>query len=91
MIFSKSKFCVMGWDKMENIKARILDYREVKKNNKEYHIVTLWLNFSEVTFSVFVSKDTYNNIISGIINSDNITNYLHFRVGSDEKFLVSIY
>lgn len=76
---------------MENIKACILDYREVKKDNKEYYIVTLWLNFSEVIFSVFVSKNTSNNILSGVINSDNITNYLHFRVGSDKKLHVSIY
>lgn len=76
---------------MDNIKARILDYREVQKDKKEYHIITLWLNFSEVIFSVFVSKDTYNNIVSGVISSDNIINYLHFRVDSNKKFLVSIY
>lgn len=76
---------------MDKIKARILDYKDVKKDNKEYHIVTLWINFSEVIFSVFVSKETYNNIVSGVIKSDNIINYLHFRVDSNKKFLVSIY
>ena len=76
---------------MDNIKARFLDYKEVKKANKEYYIVTLWLNFSEIIFNVFVSKETYNNIVSGVITSDNIINYLHFRVDSNKKFLVSIY
>ena len=76
---------------MQNFKCCILSTREVNKNNKVYYIVKLWLDFSDIVLNVFVSKDIYTNIINSIIDNDNILNYLHFRVDSNGKFLVSIY
>lgn len=74
-----------------DIKCNILDTREVKKNDKTYFLVKLWLNFSDVVYTVFVSKETLYNISTGVITSDNLINYLHFRVDSSGKFSVSIY
>lgn len=74
-----------------DIKCSILDTREVKKNDKTYYLVKLWLNFSDVVYTVFVSKETLYNISTGVIASDNLINYLHFRVDSSGKFSVSIY
>lgn len=76
---------------MQNIKCCILSTREVNKNNKVYYIVKLWLDFSDLIITVFVSKSIYNDILNKIIDNDNLLNYLHFRVDSNGKFLVSIY
>ena len=75
---------------MQNIKCCILSTREVNKDNKVYYIVKLWLDFSDLIITVFVSKSIYNDILNKIIDNDNLLNYLHFRVDSSGKFSVSI-
>lgn len=72
-------------------KALILNFYQIEKKDKKFNIVRLYLNFSDVVISCFVSKDIYEKIQNSIIDNDNINEYLHFKVDCNMKFSCYIY
>lgn len=72
-------------------KVKILNYLQVHKKDKNYNLVRLYIDFSDVVITCFVSKETYEKIENGLIDNDNIINYLHFKLDSNMKFSCSIY
>lgn len=76
---------------MEKFLVQILDTKEVKKDKKIYYIIKLYISFSDVVITAFVSQDTYLKICTGEITNDNIKDFLHFSVDSNMVFHVSIY
>lgn len=72
-------------------KVKILNYLQVHKKDKNYNLVRLYIDFSDVVITCFVSKETYEKIENGLIDDDNIINYLHFKLDSNMKFSCAIY
>lgn len=72
-------------------KVKILNHLQVQKKDKTYNLVRLYIDFSDVVITCFVSKETYEKIENGLIDDDNIINYLHFKVDSNMKFSCTIH
>lgn len=69
---------------------KILDLLEIEKNNKNYFVVKLYCNYSDVILSCFVDKKTFEDLRAGKINNENIVQFLHLKVDKDMKFHVFI-
>lgn len=57
--------------------------KETKEGNKNYYVVKLYIEFSDVIITSFVSKDIYNQIKDNKINDTNIIEHLYFKIDKD--------
>lgn len=59
--------------------------KETKEGNKNYYVVKLFIDFSEVIITIFVSKEIYDKIKNNNINDTNIIEHLFFKIDKDMK------
>lgn len=64
---------------------KIVSFENISKDNKNYYVVKLYIDFSEVVITSFVSKEIYEKIKNNTINDTNIIEHLHFKIDKDMK------
>lgn len=64
---------------------KIVSLENITKDNKNYYVIKLYIDFSEVVIASFVSKEIYEKIKNNTINDSNIIEHLHFKIDKDMK------
>ena len=64
---------------------KIVSLENISKENKNYYVVKLYIDFSDVIITSFVSKVIFEKIKNNTINDTNITEHLHFKIDKDMK------
>lgn len=59
--------------------------KETKDGNKNYYVLKLYIDFSDVIITSFVSKEVYDKIKENKINDTNIIEHLYFKIDKDMK------
>lgn len=64
---------------------KIVSVEKFEKDNKVYYVVKLYIDFSDVIITSFVSKDIFEKIKNNTINDTNVIEHLYFKIDKDMK------